>query len=210
MAQNKPRFSLADYSDIEPELWTPDHIKCGAGFHCERQEFRTFWNKRIRRDFESSLGRCWVITENGHLAAYITLLADRLKVFGKDGVPLPILSATESVEYRRFPAIKIGLLARDDRAKGSGKRLVEWALDYVASEISPRIGARFIVVDALYDKEASPPYDASPYYKKFGFEYAKEDEALPPVNPYRTMFLDLKPYLEANADVSNHQKDPES
>jgi hypothetical protein len=60
------------------------------------------------------------------LAGYMTLIADKLEV------DRPIL-IDEGVRYQTFPAIKIGLLAADRRAKGAGRRLVEWAIEYVAS-----------------------------------------------------------------------------
>jgi hypothetical protein len=60
----------------------------------------------------------------------------------------PIL-IDEGVQYQTFPAIKIGLLAADKRAKGAGRRLVEWSIEYVASEIAPSIGVRFLTVDKI-------------------------------------------------------------
>jgi GNAT superfamily N-acetyltransferase len=105
----------------------------------------------------------------------------------------------EGVKYRTFPAVKIGLLAVDRRTKGLGVRFMEWAIDYVITEVVPIIGVRFITVDALYDFEVEPAYDASGFYEKLGFEFADPMESLPPVNPYRTMYLDLKPLMEALA-----------
>jgi hypothetical protein len=48
------------------------------------------------------------------------------------------------VQYQTFPAVKIGLLAADRRAKGAGRRLVEWAIEYVVGELAPTIGVRFL------------------------------------------------------------------
>jgi len=126
------------------------------------------------------------------LAGYITLLADRLQVEDT-------LLAQEGVKYRTFPAVKIGLLAVDRRTKGLGVRLMEWAIDYVIAEVMPLVGVRFITVDALYDSDVKPAYDASGFYEKLGFEFADPTEPLPPVNPYRTMYLVLKPLIEVLA-----------
>ena len=126
------------------------------------------------------------------LTGYITLLADKLEV--EDA-----LLIQEGVKYRTFPSVKIGLLAVDRRTKGLGIRLMEWAIDYVITEVVPIIGVRFITVDALYDFDVEPAYDASGFYEKLGFEFADPAEPLPPVNPYRTMYLDLKPLIEALA-----------
>jgi hypothetical protein len=76
---------------------------------------------------------------------------------------------------------------------------MEWAIDYVITEVVPIIGVRFITVDALYDFDVDPAYDASGFHEKLGFEFADPIESLPPVNPYRTMYLDLKPLMEALA-----------
>jgi hypothetical protein len=56
------------------------------------------------------------------LAGYVTLIADKLDL------DQPIL-IDEGVRYQTFPAIKIGLLAADKRAKGAGRRLVEWSIE---------------------------------------------------------------------------------
>jgi GNAT superfamily N-acetyltransferase len=158
------------------------------GFKCSRGEFRTFWTGgRIARDVSSHLGRCWIITDNNNLVAYVTLLADKLTVNE------PILGS-EDVPYKTFPAIKIGLLASDKRARKSGTRLVEWALEYIATELSPLVGVRFVTVDALYDPDE--PYDSSPFYTKQGFRFADPDEPLPPKEPYRAMYFDLLDLIE--------------
>lgn len=71
------------------------------------------------------------------------------------------------------------------------------AIDYVTAEVVPIIGVRFITVDALYDADVEPAYDASGFYTKLGFEFAIPTDPLPPANPYRTMYFDLKQFMEA-------------
>jgi hypothetical protein len=122
------------------------------------------------------------------LAGYITLLADKLTVQSQ-------LLATEQVQYRTFPAVKIGLLATDKRAKGVGSCLVEWAMEYVVQTLSPAIGVRFLTVEALYDPDTG--YDSSGFYQKFGFRLVNPDESLPPLHGYRTMYFDLKPLIDS-------------
>jgi hypothetical protein len=62
-------------------------------------------------------------------------------------------------------------------------------------------------VDALYDLDEEPPYDASGFYEKFGFRFVNVEETLPPSTPYRTMYLDLKPLIDlldgSNSGVDN-------
>jgi GNAT superfamily N-acetyltransferase len=185
------KFDGIDFSQIDIERLTPDLRLLGQGFRCVRGEFVTYWKQgRIQREADSHLCQCWIARVDDALAGYITLLADKLQV--ED-----ILLLQEGVKYRTFPAVKVGLLAVDRRTKGLGLRLMEWAIDYVIAEVMPIIGVRFITVDALYDPDVDPAYDASGFYEKLGFEFADPTEPLPPVNPYRTMYLDLKSLMEA-------------
>lgn len=187
------KFDGVDFSQINIEFLTPELRQLGQGFRCVRGEFVTYWKQgRIQREADSFLCQCWIARVEEALAGYITLLADKLQVEDT-------LLIQEGVKYRTFPAVKIGLLAVDRRTKGLGVRLMEWAIDYVITEVVPIIGVRFITVDALYDFDIEPAYDASRFYEKLGFEFADPTEFLPPVNPYRTMYLDLKPLIEALA-----------
>jgi GNAT superfamily N-acetyltransferase len=160
-----------------------------AGFRPKRAEFATYWKRgRIGREQAAHLAECWYCTKaDGRLAGYITLLADRL------AVEAPLL-AGENVKYRTFPAVKIGLLAVDDRSKGFGSGLVRWAFAYVVSEISPRLGVRFMTVDALYDPDSN--YDTADFYARFGFTFADGEGRRVEGQPFRAMYFDLKPILD--------------
>ncbi len=190
----KPKFAEADFDSEPVEALTPDLNCTGRGFRCPRREFVTYFKQgRIAREVEAGVGRCWVLRHGDDLAAYVTLLADRLEVDTR-------LLEDEDVQYKTFPAVKIGLLAADERARGAGTRLVEWALEYVATELVPLVGVRFVTVDALYDPDDDPAYDTAPYYERFGFRLVNPDADLPPEQPYRTMYLDIKPFVDALAD----------
>ena len=184
------KFAGVDFSQAKVEKLTPDLQVSGQGFRCYRGEFVTYWKQgRIQREVDARISQCWIIKHGDVLAGYITLLADKLEVDEQ-------ILEREGVHYRTFPAIKIGLLAADRRAKGCGSRLVEWALEYVATEVASAVGARFMTVDALYDPDTNTPYDASGFYQKFGFQFANPERVLPPPVPYRTMYLDLKPLID--------------
>lgn len=184
------KFAGVDFSDLPVEQLTSALAISGQGFRCLRGEFVTYWRQgRIQREIDARISQCWILRCEDSLAGYITLLADKLEV--DESILLD-----EGVQYLSFPAIKIGLLAVDRRAKGAGRRLVEWAVEYVAAEVSPTVGVRFMTVDALYDPDTTPPYDASGFYEKFGFQFADPNESLPPSVPYRTMYLDLKPLID--------------
>jgi GNAT superfamily N-acetyltransferase len=192
------KFAGIDFSQIKIEKLTPDLDIPGQGFRCTRREFVTYWRQgRVQREVNALISQCWIIRVDDALAGYITLLADKLKVDEQ-------ILIEEGVQYRTFPTIKIGLLADDQRAKGAGRRMVKWALGYIATEIAPIVGVRFVTVDALYDSDLNPPYDASGFYQKFGFEFAEPDEEILPSTLYRTMYFDLKPLIEQlNEDLDN-------
>lgn len=194
------KFEGVDFSQSIPEKLTPEIDLSGQGFRSLRGEFVTFWRQgRVLREVSANISQCWVLRSEEALAGYVTLLADKLTLEN------PIL-LDEGVKYRTFPSVKIGLLAVDRRTKGLGRHLVEWAIEYVAAEISPMLGVRFMTVDALYDPDIDPPYDASGFYRKMGFRFAAPDEVLPPTEPYRTMYLDLKPLIDL---LGNQDQDDE-
>lgn len=183
------KFNNVTFSTADVEQWTPG-LETGQGFRCSRPEFITFWRQgRVQREVGASVCSCWILRHNSALAAYITLLADKLSA--SEG---PLLSG-ENIQYATFPAIKIGLLAADSRAKGAGSCLIDWAIEFIATEVAPKIGVRFVTVDALYDPDDG--YDVSEYYKRWGFEFAYPDEPLPPSDGFRTLYLDLLPFIEA-------------
>jgi len=137
------KFDGVDFSQINVELLTPELRQLGQGFRCVRGEFVTYWKQgRIQREAEAHLCQCWIARIEDALAGYITLLADKLEVEDT-------LLIQEGVKYRTFPAVKIGLLTVDRRTKRLGVRLMEWAIDYVITEVVPIIGVRFITVSLL-------------------------------------------------------------
>jgi GNAT superfamily N-acetyltransferase len=176
------KFDGVDFTQVNIELLTPELRQLGQGFRCVRGEFVTYWKQgRILREADAYLCQCWIARVEDALTGYITLLADKLEVEDT-------LLIQEGVKYRTFPSVKIGLLAVDRRTKGLGVRFMEWAIDHVITEVVPIIGVRFITIDALYDFDIEPAYDASGFYAKLGFEFADPTESLPPVTPYRTMY----------------------
>jgi GNAT superfamily N-acetyltransferase len=177
---------------MEVEKLDPLAPPDATGFRPARAEFATYWKRgRVARETAAHLGQCWFARKtDGRLAGYVTLLADRLTV------ETPLL-AEESVKYRTFPAVKIGLLAVGERAKGFGTALVRWAFGYIASELCPRLGVRFVTVDALCDPDSD--YDTAGFYARFGFTFADGSGRRVPGQPFREMYFDLKPILDGLA-----------
>ena len=187
MGRKKKKFEKAEFSLENVEFWTPG-LHDGQGFRCSRGEFVVFFKKgRIGREVGAHVCRCWILRDGNDLAGYITLLADKLACEEQELIG-------EGIKYRTFPSVKIGLLATDERAKGAGCWLVDWAIDYVVRELVPVLGVRFLTVDALYDPDSG--YDSSGFYEKFGFVFSSPDEQLPPPEGYRSMYFDLKPLID--------------
>lgn len=189
------RFASVDFSTADVIPWTPELAGAlGPGFRCNRHEFTSIWKKQIHRECSAHIARCWIIHHSGYLAGYITLIADKLSVRRK-------ILISEDIERRTFPAVKIGVLAADRRAKGAGTCLMEWAIWYVANNLSLAVGVRFITVDALYDSDTG--YDVSGYYhNKFGFQFHRPPGRPPKRRTHREMFLDLKPLIDMIQEAS--------
>jgi len=179
-----------DWSKVQVEKLDLHAPPDPTGFRPVRGEFATYWKKgRIAREVVAHVGNCWFARNDaGRLAGYITLFADCLSV------QRPLLES-ENVQYRTFPAVKIGLLAVDNRAKGLGTVLMHWVFRYVAGELSPLLAVRFVTVDALYDPDSD--YDTSGFYEHFGFTFADGEGKRVEGQPFRTMYFDLKPILDA-------------
>lgn len=183
------RFEGVDFATLPVLRLEPDSPPSPEGFRPVRPEFSTYWKKgRVLREVGSRLAGCWYLAHGGNLAAYVTLLADRLTL------ELPVLEG-EGIRYRTFPAVKIGLLAADHRARGAGTALMRWTVLYTVRELCPRLGVRFLTVDALHDPDDD--YDVAAYYARFGFQHAAADAQPKPSEHFRTMFFDLKPLIEA-------------
>lgn len=113
-----PKFSGIDFSKHDVIEFNPDQPDVGKGFRCGRGEFVSYIKgEKIRNELRSSTSKCWLLSCRDGLAAYVTLLADKLTM----GTPILI---DEDVRYTTFPAVKVGWLAADPRAKGSGSRLM--------------------------------------------------------------------------------------
>lgn len=182
------RFAGIDFSKCEVKEMSPDLENLGQGFKCIRNDFATYIKgRKIKSECKSLTSKCWIIEHGDKLAGYITLMADKL-------TSEYCLLENEGVGYKTFPAIKIGWLAADRRAKGVGSRLLEWAIQYVTTDLTNRVGVRFITVDALCDPDTG--YDISGYYERFGFEYVDTSEHTPTCGNFKTMFFDIKTVVE--------------
>jgi GNAT superfamily N-acetyltransferase len=182
------KFDTFNPETADIEMWNPLHPNKGRGFRCIRREFGTYFKQgRLAREVSAHIGRCWIAQHVDALAGYITLFADKLSLH------TPLLE-DEDIKYETFPAVKVGLLAVDERTSGLGRFLIEWAMYYVAAELNPMMGVRFLTIDALFDPDNE--YDTSGFYEKLGFQFADRDEILGHDNFYRSMYIDLYDLIE--------------
>ncbi|MBU3679609.1 MAG: GNAT family N-acetyltransferase [Candidatus Kapabacteria bacterium] len=161
-----------------------------VGFRCTRGEFRSYLSgELIRREQNAGITRCFVLRDSNRIIGYITLLADRLWTASASQLLL-----NEDVLRTSFPAVKIGLLAVDSRHQGKGvaRKLVAWSIALVLEEIAPKLGVRFMTVDALVDPETS--YDATGLYERLGFTHVDMSDESPPTDGFRTMYIDLRAF----------------
>ena len=181
------RFEGINFLECEVKEMSPDLENLGQGFKCIRNDFATYIKgRKIKMECKSLTSKCWIVEHGDNLAGYITLMADKLTSEYS-------LLENEGIGYKTFPAIKIGWLAADRRAKGVGSRLLEWAIQYVTNDLVNRVGIRFITVDALFDPDTG--YDISGYYERFGFEHVDIEHTTPSGN-FRTMYFDIKSVIE--------------
>lgn len=140
---------------------------------------KTFLRKSARRYHKECLAKTYVFATKPpqeRIVAYISLNCSVVEVDG--GQP-----EIEDYAYQDLPAVKIGRLAVDRRNQKNnlGRDLVAMAIALARSEIMPRVGCRFLVVDSKKDSIG--------FYKKCGFRLLDTENNTKRENP--VMFLDL-------------------
>ena len=158
-----------------------------AGFSLGDAAFnplKTFLRRDAKKYHIEDLGKTYGLFETAGarcIRAYITLVCGEIEV--QEGQP-----AVEGVEFRypTYPAVKIARLAVDhrfrDRGLGLGTTLVRFALGVVKDQICPRVGCRFVVLDAKQQSVA--------FYLKQGFTLLDTEENRNRGQPI--MFMDLR------------------
>ncbi|HET6402682.1 MAG TPA: hypothetical protein VFH95_14960 [Candidatus Kapabacteria bacterium] len=189
-------FEGIDFNREKPVPLRPVHAKGSTSFQCLRAGFRTRLGKSSD-ELKSHICTGWAYVLKRRIAAFLTIQADQLRFESAEKgktVSLP------DGDFEIVPAVKLMVLARDSRATGAGKALLAWVIDYIIREIVPRLGVRFLTVDAYYEFDARGKldYDSGPYYaEQFDFRYVDPKERPHPDGEYRSMYLDLLPLEEA-------------
>jgi GNAT superfamily N-acetyltransferase len=158
-----------------------------SGFSLGEKQYEPL-KRFLRRDagaFHSqNLAKTYVVVPGDsadRVIAYVTLVCGQIEI---EQQVQESLDQSVQFTYSHCPAVKIARLAVDRRFKkrGIGKILIDFSLGIVADEICPRIGCRFIVVDAKRD--------AVPFYQDTcGFTLLETEENKSRDSPL--MFVDL-------------------
>jgi len=114
------------------------------------------------------------------LVGYFSWLTDAIEIKGKDKKVFKKIG----MNYRTYPAVKLGRLAIDKKyvKSGAGSYLVKTMLENVIF-FSKIIGCRFVTVDAYPG--------AKTFYKKIGFKVSAETEHTV------LMYLDIKLFFKS-------------
>lgn len=152
-----------DLHELDIEL-RPPAFNAG-GFDCGKEDMNEYLRGSdpsgtdpdgtdAARDAIANVSKTYVVRHSGQLVAYLTLLADAIRLQAKErptGIPYPTA-----------PALKIGRIAVDKRYQR--QRIGEYLLIYVvghARRISGEVGCRYVTLDSHADKVR--------WYQEFGF-----------------------------------------
>ena len=111
-------------------------------FDCGDDDLNEFLLKDSLINIDNSLSKIYLCLYENNVVAFLSLSADSIKINEK-----------LEVEYRTYPAIKIGRLAvhKDFQRMHIGSILIDWVVGFCL-ELRRDIGIRFISVDA-YNQE---------------------------------------------------------
>ena len=111
-------------------------------FDCGDEDLNEFLLEDSFINIENSLSKIYLCLYENQIVAFFSLSADSIKINEK-----------LEIEYRTYPAIKIGRLAvhKDFQGMHIGSILIDWVVGFCL-ELRRDIGVRFISVDA-YNRE---------------------------------------------------------
>lgn len=115
-----------------------------AGFDCGEKDLTDYLTDgTAAADEATAFSCCYVVrTDAGDLVGYFAILADSIRLSGKER---PV-----GVRYSTAPAVKVGRMGVDRAFRGRGVGV--WILDYVvgfARTLADNLGVRYVTLDAL-------------------------------------------------------------
>ena len=155
-------------SDLRIEKLSEHNKEIINNFQTSNKELKDFLIEDALNNQEMAISTSylWFYNPKNELAAYVTILADAIRIHG---TRLGKSLMDQGVMYKTLPAIKIGRLCVDDRyiGKGIGKQTTYFVMKKLI-KINEEIGCRFLVVDAKPE--------SIKFYKKMDFEVLKQRE----------------------------------
>ena len=136
-------------------------------FTNEYEEYSVFLKKEARSYERLSISRTHLLidTHNNCILAYMSLVADSVQLTGNEKGFVKL----GRIPFSTFPALKIGKLAVDSKAKmaysGIGSMMIKLARGFAATMNDDGVACRFLTIDA--DVENNP--DVTAFYTKNGF-----------------------------------------
>ncbi len=140
------------------ELLGPQHDR--QTFACGQPALDTYIQRQAGQDVKRDLAACYVLTERDDITAllgYYTLSASSVELND-----LPPEVQKQAGRYPLVPAVLLGRLAVDQRARGRGLGAVLLA-DALRRALQTGVGVKLVVVDALDDAAAG-------FYAHHGFQ----------------------------------------
>lgn len=180
-------------ADLRIEKLSKRHTKIIDNFQTSNKELKDFLIEDALDNQEMAISTTylWFYNPKNELCAYITTLADAIRIHG---TRLGKWFVDQGVLYKTLPAIKIGRLCIDDRyvRRGIGTQTTYFVMKKLI-RLNEVLGCRFLVVDGKPD--------SIKFYKKMGFEVLREREkgTLP---MYYDMIKLIKYFRENKAKLS--------
>lgn len=162
------------------------HSDSPTGLSLGSEEFvllKTFLRKHAKEFHSANIAKTYVLVpDNGDrpkIWGYISLMCSQITLNGAHDLE----DCQAANNYRNLPAIKIARIATDKTIQGCGygSAMVEVAISIALNDIMPKVGCRFLIVDAKKF--------AIKFYEQVGFTMLDTEKNRNAEHPL--MFIDL-------------------
>lgn len=161
----------------------PDDSVTGLSLgRAELTPLKTFLHRQSINFHQSNIAKTYVLVplqDTPRVWGYITLMCSQITLDGAHSIE----DCQAACKYENLPAVKIARMAVDRQIQGRryGRALVELAVSIALDEIMPKIGCRFLIVDAKPG--------AVEFYERTGFTLLDTEKNRSSQHPL--MFMDL-------------------
>jgi len=169
-----------DSSGLQIKKLSDENLLLTESFDCGNDDLNEFLNDDALKHQKEKIAVTYLCFYESEFVGYFSWLTDAIDIKGKDKRVFKKIG----MNYRTYPAIKLGRLAIDKKyaKSGVGSYLIDRMLKGVTF-FSEYLGCRFATVDAYAD--------AKEFYKKLGFKIRSEREHTV------FMYIDIKSLLKS-------------